>query len=48
MVDWAGEVLRAEAGQQLDGHIWQEGHQLDLEPNLDELWVVQVFLSQRR
>lgn len=48
MVDWAGEVLGAQAGQQLNRHIRQEGHQLDLEPQLDELWVVQVFLSQRR
>lgn len=48
VVDWAGEVLGAEAGQQLYWHVWQEGHQFDLKPQLDELGVVQVLLSQRR
>ena len=46
--DGAGEVLGAEAGEEGGGHGRQEGHHLDLEPELDELRVLQVLPGQRR
>lgn len=48
LVNWAGEVLGAEAGQEICGYARQEGQQFDLKPELDEVRVVQVFLGQRR
>lgn len=48
LVNWAGEVLGAEAGQEVYRYVRQERHQFDLKPEPDEFWVVQVFLSQRR
>lgn len=47
MVDRAGEFLSAEAGEQLCGYFRQDGQQLDLEPELDKVRVLQVFLGQR-
>ena len=46
--DGAGEVLGAEAGEELNGNVRQEGHQLQLEPELDEVRVFQVALGHRR
>lgn len=40
LVNWAGEVLGAEAGQEAYRYVRQEGHQFDLKPELDEVWVV--------
>lgn len=48
MVNWAGEVLGAEARQETRGHGRKEGHQFDLKPELDEVWVIQMFLGHRR
>lgn len=48
LVNWAGEVLGAETGQEVYRYVRQEGHQFDLKPEPDEVWVVEVFLSQRR
>ena len=48
LVNWAGEVLGAEAGQEACGHVGQEGHQFDLKPEFDEVQVVQVLLGHRR
>lgn len=48
LVNWAGEVLGAEAGQEACGYVRQEGHQFDLKPELDEVRVLQVFLGKRR
>lgn len=47
LVNWAGEVLGAEAGQDVYRYFRQEGHQFDLKPELDEVWVIQVVLGQR-
>lgn len=48
LVDGAGEVLGAEAGEEVSVNVRQEGHQLHLEPQLDEVRVFQVVLGQRR
>lgn len=48
LVNWAGEVLGAEAGQEACGYVGQEGHQFDLKPEFDEVRVVQVLLGHRR
>lgn len=48
LVDGAGEVLGAEAGEEAGGNVRQEGHQLNLEPELNEVGVFQVLLGQSR
>lgn len=48
LINGAGEVLGAEAGEEGWGHVRQEGHQFDMEPELDEVRVVHVLLSQSR
>lgn len=47
LVNRAGEVLGAEAGEKGWGYVRQEGHQFDLEPELDEVRILQMFLCQR-
>ena len=46
LVHGAGEVLHAEAGQQVQGHVGEKGQQLDPEPEADEVWVFQVLRGQ--
>lgn len=48
LVSRAREVLDAEAGEQVWVYVRQEGQELDLEPELDEVRVLQVLLGQRR
>lgn len=38
--NWAGEILGAEAGQDIDGYVGEEGQQFDLKPELDKAGVV--------
>lgn len=48
MVDGAGEVLGAEAGEKAGGDGGKQGLQFDLEPEPDEVWVVEILLGQSR
>lgn len=46
LVNRAGEVFGAQAGEEVWVYVWQQGEQFDLVPEFDEFRIVQVMLGQ--